>query len=192
MACVNPMIIRLRLRYADGMQFPAPLSQASTRRQWLQAALFSLPTLANAQAQAKPDFSLGAALPWSQVPLLHGEVLTAAQLRGQVLVMYFWASWCPFCAQQSPEIEQLFKTHHGKGLYVLGVSIDKQADTARAHLHKKDYHFPSTWADPDRPGGLQKPKGLPVVIVYNRQSQLVQLEQGQMFPEDIQALKRWI
>lgn len=176
----------------QGMQSTAPISQASTRRQWLQAALLSLPNLANAQGQAMPDFRMGASLPWLQVQLLHGEVLTAAQLRGQVLVMYYWASWCPFCAQQSPEIEQLFAAHHGKGLYVLGVSIDKQADTARDHLQKKGYHFPSTWADPQRPGGLQKPKGLPVVMVYNRQGQLVQIEQGQMFPEDIQALKRWM
>ena len=130
--------------------------------------------------------------PWSQVKLLNDEVLKSSQLKGQVLVTYFWASWCPFCAQQSPEIEKLFVKHQSKGLYVLGVSVDKDLSAAKIHFQKNRYSFPSTWLDPQLQSELKKPKGIPVVMVYDNSGLLVQYEKGQMFAEDVQALSRWI
>jgi len=67
---------------------------------------------------------LGSPIPWLEVKLLNDEVLKSSQLKGQVLVTYFWASWCPYCAQQSPEIEKLYAKHQSKRLCVLGVSVD--------------------------------------------------------------------
>jgi peroxiredoxin len=113
-------------------------------------------------------------------------------LRGQVLVTYFWASWCPFCAEQSPEIDKLFTNFQSKGLYVLGVSVDKDMQAAKTYLKKHNYRFPSTWLDPRGKTELQKPPGIPFVMVYNKSGQLVQQEKGQMFAEDVQALSRWI
>jgi hypothetical protein len=79
-----------------------------------------------------------------------------------------------------------------KGLYVLGVSIDKDIQAAKTYLHRHNYRFPSTWLDPRGKAELQKPPTVPLVMVYNKSGQLVQLEKGQMFAEDVQALSRWI
>ena len=119
-------------------------------------------------------------------------LLKYAQLRGQVLVTYFWASWCPFCAEQSLEIDKLFTNFQSKGLYVLGVSVDKDIRAAKTYLQRHNYRFPSTWLDPRGKTELQKPPTVPLVMVYNKNGQLVQLEKGQMFAEDVQALSRWI
>ena len=72
------------------------------RRNLIQASALvaCLPSLSFSQNNS-PD--IGSTVPWSQVKLLNDEVLKASQLKGQVLVIYFWASWCPFCAQQTPE-----------------------------------------------------------------------------------------
>ena len=135
---------------------------------------------------------LGSPIPWSQIKLLNDEVLQSSQLKGQVLVTYFWASWCPFCAHQSPEIEKLFVKHQSKGLYVLGVSVDKDLSAAKIHMQKNRYSFPSTWLDPQLKSDLKKPSSVPVVMVHDKLGQLVQYEKGQMFAEDVQALSRWI
>ena len=135
---------------------------------------------------------LGSPIPWSQIKLLNDEVLQSSQLKGQVLVTYFWASWCPFCAHQSPEIEKLFVKHQSKGLYVLGVSVDKDLSAAKIHMQKNRYSFPSTWLDPQLKSELKKPSSVPVVTVYDKSGLLVQYEKGQMFAEDVQALSRWI
>ena len=161
------------------------------RRNFIQtgALVACLPSLAFSQNNS-PD--MGSTIPWSQIKLFNDEVLKSNQLKGQVLVTYFWASWCPFCAQQTPEIEKLFVKYQSKGLFVLGVSIDKDLSAAKAHFQKHRYSFPSTWLDPQVKSELKKPSSVPVVTVYDKSGLLVQHEKGQMFAEDVQALSRWI
>jgi len=167
--------------------------QLKARRNLIQAGalLACLPASVFASDQSKGP-EIGSAIGWSQVKLLNDDILKSSQLKGQVLVTYFWASWCPFCAQQTPEIEKLSASFQGRGLYVLGVSIDKDVLAAKAHLLKNRYTFASTWLDPQSKSELKKPAAVPVVMVYNKAGQLVQIEKGQMFPEDVQALSRWI
>jgi peroxiredoxin len=163
----------------------------SSRRNLIQAGVLvaCLPSFGFSQTNSP---NMGSTIPWSQVKLFNDEVLKSTQLKGQVLVTYFWASWCPFCAQQSPEIEKLFVKHQSKGLYVLGVSVDKDLSAAKIHLQKNRYNFPSTWLDPQLQSELKKTTGVPVVMVYDKSGLLVQYEKGQMFAEDVQALSRWI
>ena len=162
-----------------------------SRRNAIQAGAFiaCLPTLGFSQI-ISPD--MGSTIPWSQIKLFNDEVLKSNQLKGQVLVTYFWASWCPFYAQQSPEIEKLFVKHQSKGLYVLGVSVDKDLSAAKIHMQKNQYSFPSTWLDPQLKSELKKPSSVPVVTVYDKLGLMVQYEKGQMFSEDVQALSRWM
>lgn len=167
-----------------------------SRRAWLAggagaALLGSLPTGARAQ-RAAPMPQVGAALPLVEVPLLEGGRFTPAQAEGKVLVLYWWASWCPFCAQQSPEMQRLFDTAGPRGLLVLGLSVDKTPEEALAHLRKKGYSFPSGWLSPEVARALPKPDGLPVTVVRGRDGKVAQAEKGQLFPEDVAALARWL
>ena len=153
------------------------------------ALIACLPSLAFSQPNS-PD--IGSPIPWSQVKLLNDEIIKSTQLKGQVVVTYFWASWCPFCAQQTPEIEKLSVKYQSKGLFVLGVSVDKDLSAAKAHFQKHRYSFSSTWLDPQVKTEIKKPSAVPVVTVYDKLGLLVQYEKGQMFAEDVQALSRWI
>ena len=148
-----------------------------------------LPSLAFSQINS---LNIGSTIPWSQVKLLNDEVLKSSQLRGKVLVTYFWASWCPFCAEQTPQIEKLFVNYQSKGLYVLGVSVDKDLSAAKTHMQKNRYSFPSTWLDPQLKSEFKKPSSVPMLMVYDKLGQMVQYEKGQMFTEDIQSLSRWL
>ena len=163
----------------------------NSRRNLIQAGALvaCLPSLGFSQNNST---YIGSTIPWLQVKLLNDEVLKSAQLKGQVLVTYFWASWCPFCAQQTPEIEKLFVKYQSKGLYVLGVSVDKDLSAAKAHFQKHRYSFSSTWLDPQVKTEIKKPSAVPVVTVYDKSGLMVQHEKGQMFAEDVQALSRWI
>ena len=161
------------------------------RRNLIQAGALvaCLPSLVFSQNNST---DIGSVIQWSQVKLLNDEALNSSQLKGQVLVTYFWASWCPFCAQQTPEIEKLSVKYQSKGLFVLGVTVDKDLSAAKAHFQKHRYSFPSTWLDPQLKSDLKKPSAVPVVTVYDKSGLLVQHEKGQMFAEDVQALSRWI
>jgi len=109
-----------------------------------------------------------------------------------VLVLYWWASWCPFCAQQSPEMQKLWDAQRARGLRMLALSIDKKPGDATAYLQKKGYTFPAVWLTPELARAWPKPDGLPVTVVRGKDGRVVQAEKGQLFPEDVAQLARWL
>ena len=168
---------------------------AFTRRRWLQAsaAAAALPARwAGAQKNAAPLPALGAPYPLAAVPLLDGGRFDPAQADGRALVLYWWASWCPFCAQQSPEMQKLWESQQAKGLRMLALSIDKRPAEAEAYLRKKGYTFPAAWVSPELARHYPKPDGLPVTVVRGKDGKVVQAEKGQLFPEDVAQMARWV
>jgi peroxiredoxin len=108
------------------------------------------------------------------------------------LLIYWWSSTCPFCAQQSPAMQALWQAQQARGLQMLALSIDKSAQEARAYLRRKGYSFPAAWASAEWRRAFPKPKGLPITLLLDRQQQLVLAEKGQMFDEDVQAIARLV
>jgi len=152
------------------------------------------PSPAAMEAKAPPMPALGTHLPLPEVQLLDGGVFRPAQAEGQVLVIYWWASDCPFCALQSPEMQKLWLSERGKGergLQLLTLSIDRRREDAVAYLRKKGYTFPAGFVTPEIQRVLPKPKGLPITLVRGRDGKLLQGERGQLFPEDVEQLARW-
>lgn len=151
-------------------------------------------TGAGAAAKPGPDIPLpplGSTIELPDLTLLDGSVVDAAARQGRTTVLYWWASWCPFCAEQSPLIDKLWRDERDNGLLVLGLSIDRQARTAADHLKRKGYQFPSAWLSPALAQRLPKPKGLPVTIVLDAEGKVLAAESGQMFAEDVAELGRW-
>ena len=171
------------------------------RRELLAATGLTALGLARAQGQSSvapgderaPALpKLGQSLPLVDVPLLDGSVLRAADLRDTVLVVYWWASRCPFCAEQSPHVEALWRRERTRGLQVLGLSIDKTAAAASAYLQRKGFTFPAGMLVPEVAKVLPKPKGLPVTVVRGRSGNVVFAEAGQLFPEDVEGLAKYL
>lgn len=63
--------------------------------------------------------------------------VTLHDLRGQIVVLNFWATWCPPCVEEIPSLEQLQERYKGKGVIVLGISIDD--DDGAYHQFLKDH-----------------------------------------------------
>lgn len=182
------------------------------RRRWLAAAAAALvpPGLATAQATAGAAGAADAATQEAKAPplpapgsllalpaqmeLLDGRRFDAADANARVLLLYWWASWCPFCALTSPYVDKLWREQRARGpdrgLMLLTFSIDKRPDEARAYLLKRGYAWPAAWVSPQLQRLLPKPKGLPVTIVRGRDGRVLQAEAGQLFPEDVEAMAR--
>ena len=136
---------------------------ALSRRQLLQAgaaaSVLTAPWAAAQKAAATPLPAVGAPYPLAAVPLLGGGRFEPAQAEGRALVLYWWASWCPFCAQQSPEMQKLWAAQQDRGLRMLALSIDKKPDEAVAYLQKKGYTFPAAWLGPELAARLPQARG---------------------------------
>ncbi|MDP3170998.1 MAG: TlpA disulfide reductase family protein [Polaromonas sp.] len=171
------------------------------RRKLIQslAALAAAGVAARAWARGStsPLPKVGSSLPLPSLTLLDGRAWNPAAVGGKTLVVYWWASWCPFCAVQSPHIEALWRANQAKGLEVLALSIDSKPEAAVNYMKSKGYSFPAGMLTPEVAKVLPKPAGLPVVVVLKvapdgRSGKVVFAEAGEMFPEDIEGLKKYI
>lgn len=68
-----------------------------------------------------------------------GTTVTLSELRGQVVMIEFWGSWCVPCRQSMPHIYALWEAYHEEGLIVLAVSTDEQASESVAYLEANGY-----------------------------------------------------
>jgi thiol-disulfide isomerase/thioredoxin len=146
---------------------------------------------AEARAPALPR--VGTPLALAPIERLDGTRFDPRDADGRVLVLYWWASWCPFCAETTPHVEALWRAQAplgSKGLLVLALSVDNDAMPARDYLARRGYALPAAWVTPAFARVLPKPRGLPVTVVRGRDGRVLQAEAGQLFPEDVQALAR--
>jgi thiol-disulfide isomerase/thioredoxin len=164
-------------------------------RRRIVASALTWPAVTRVEAQA--DEAKAAPLPAPGTPLqvpaierLDGTRFEPRDADGRVLVLYWWASWCPFCALTSPHVEALWRAQRERGLVLLTLSIDATPAPAAAYLARHGYTFPAAWVTPAWAGLLPKPRGLPVTLVRGRDARVLQAEAGQLFPEDVQGLAR--
>ncbi len=166
-----------------------PLLLAGAAALWPFGPVQAQPASAAAEeAKAPPLPALGSELKVPPLALLDGSRFDPAQAQGQPLLVYWWASTCPFCAVQSPSMEKLWRSQKGRGLQMLALSIDKKPEDAVAYLKAKGYSFPAGWASPEWRKAFPKPRGLPITLLRGRDGRLLLAEKGQMFAEDVDAI----
>jgi thiol-disulfide isomerase/thioredoxin len=78
--------------------------------------------------------------PW-HVTLPDGRVLTSGALRGKVVLVNFWATWCPYCRKEKPVIDSFWKEHRDKGFEVVSISVDDPPEKIAAWMQDKGYAF---------------------------------------------------
>lgn len=149
--------------------------------------------VAAVEAKAPPLPALGTPWPVPAMTRLDGSRFEPAHAEGRVLVLYWWASTCPFCAVTSPHVERFWRTHAAQpGWILLTLSIDRTIQAARQYVQQRGYTFPCAWVTPEVQRAMPKPKGLPITLVRDRDGHIVMAERGQLFPEDVDAIARWL
>lgn len=94
------------------------------------------------------------------------------QFRGQVLVLNFWATWCPPCIEETPSLVNMQDRLRGRGVTVLGVSIDVDGDAYHRFLKQKGINF-MTVRDPEQKvATMYGTSGWPETYVIDRQGML--------------------
>jgi thiol-disulfide isomerase/thioredoxin len=78
--------------------------------------------------------------PW-HVTLPDGRVLTSENLRGKVVLVNFWATWCPYCRKEKPVIDAFWQDNRKRGFEVVSISIDDSPEKIAAWMQDKGYTF---------------------------------------------------
>ena len=95
--------------------------------------------------------------------------VTLTQFRGQVLVLNFWATWCPPCEEELPSLMRMQDRLRARGVTVLGVSIDVDGDAYHRFLQQRGVNF-MTIRDPEQKiPSLYGTSGWPETYIIDRQ-----------------------
>lgn len=84
----------------------------------------------------------GVAAPEIGLTALDGTRVSLASLRGKVVVVDFWASWCAPCKQEMPVLESLYRRFKPQGFVVVGVSVDNERSNAQRFIQGVRVSFP--------------------------------------------------
>ena len=146
----------------------------------LSAALTAAaPTLAAAPSEALlAELQLvpggGARPPALSLPDLDGRMVSLAGLRGQVVLVYFWATWCPYCVRELPTtIESLQRRYRDQGLTVLAVSFDETPEKVRAWVRPRGLSMPVLLDQDGDVSGDYRVTATPTAVLLDREGRVV-------------------
>jgi peroxiredoxin len=135
--------------------------QASSDSPEFSAAMMKLE--ADDQRRQQVDFTLTD---------IQGKNWTLSDLRGRVVVVNFWATWCPPCRKEMPDLESLYIRFKDQGLVVLAIS-DEDATKVKPFIAEHRFTYPIL-LDPGRKvSNLYQIEGIPNTFIYDREGKLV-------------------
>lgn len=103
---------------------------------------------------------------------LAGKTWTFSELRGKVVLVNFWATWCPPCRKEMPDLEALYEKFAAQGLVILGIS-DEEAGKVEPFIRERKVTFP-VLLDPKRKvNEMFVVDGIPKTFIYDREGKLV-------------------
>lgn len=131
----------------------------STRTTWTTAlalvlVLTGVPCRAEkpGKVRSAPDFT---------VTTLDGTRLHLAELKGKVVFLNIWATWCPPCREEMPSMVKFYEMFRGKGLEIVAVSEDQDLEALRKFVKTYGVTFPVAQDQGRRVYGLYKATGVP-------------------------------
>lgn len=108
---------------------------------------------------------IGQAAPALVVKELNGRTFNLADARGSVVVVNFWASWCPPCRKEMPALNQVYRRYHGRGLKMIALSVDHAGRLWAVKKAMKAFKYPAAMLADAQANGFGEPSELPVTYV---------------------------
>jgi len=103
---------------------------------------------------------------------LNGKLWTLKDLKGKIVMLNFWATWCPPCRKEMPDLEALYTRFGPQGFVILGIS-DDDPDKVRAFIQKQGNTYPVLLDPGSKVNQLLHISGIPKTFVYDREGKIV-------------------
>lgn len=125
------------------------------------------------EAGLAPDFSL---------TTFAGETITLSDLRGQVVIVNFWASWCAPCREEAAYLEATWRKYKDRGVVFIGVDYLDARPNALAYLEEFDITYPNGPDLGQKIADAYQIQGVPETFYIDKQGQLRGVKIGPLYP----------
>lgn len=133
------------------------------------AAMLATTSLVGASASMAPAFTL---------PSRGGDNVSLGQLKGRVVMLNFWASWCGPCRQEMPLLDQMHKRYSALGFTLVGVNVDANSKDAEEWLSKTPVSFPVLFDRESKVSAMYDVKAMPSTVFIDRKGNVRYLHKG--------------
>ena len=136
---------------------------------WIAALLYAAPTLLPHVGAVLGVRTTAARTPEYAYVSLTGEPLSSERLRGKVVLVNFWATWCAPCRAEMPVLEAMYQRHKDKGFVIVGLAVD-QAPTAKvaAYVQERGVTYPVAHVDREAEARFGGVRGYPTSFLLGR------------------------
>jgi len=117
-------------------------------------------------ARAAP--SINDAAPVLVLSELGGDTFDLRKLRGKVVLVNYWATWCAPCRKEMPLLNSFYRRYHDQGLELIGISADRPRDFGRMRNVSGTLAYPTSTLDRISQDGFGPPEGFPLTYVIDR------------------------
>ena len=156
-------------------------------RSRLAILLTCLPLLMGA---APVKLAPGSSVPAMSRADMHGRPVDLAALQGKLILIDFWASWCPPCIVEIPRLIAMQETYGPRGLQVVGISMDDSAQPVRDVAKRFAFNYPVVLGDAKLGSEFGGVLGLPVQMLVGRDGRILKIWTGEIAPGAVeQAVK---
>ncbi len=115
-----------------------------------------------------PNFSFDFSL-----PDLEGKVHSRSDFKDQILIVDFWATWCPPCLEEALKLNDLYERYRDKGVQVVGIALDKDSlELVEPFVKKNKITYPILVGDQRSIACLKDFKGVPTTILFDQKGRI--------------------
>lgn len=107
-----------------------------------------------------------------------GKIVKSSDFKGKVVILDFWATWCPPCRAEIPSFINLQKKYEKQGLVIIGISSDEESSVVKRFMAANKINYPVVMADSKVSEAFGGVEAIPTTFVINPQGQIVSKHVG--------------
>ena len=135
--------------------------------------------LANAFAEANLRLLSEKVTPRNfSLPTPEGEAISLSDLKGKVVLLNFWATWCGPCRAEMPSMEALFRQYREKGLEILAVNCGEGQAEVHNFMNSNDLSFTAVLDQDGKVSGPLGIRAIPTTYLLNREGKIISMVVG--------------
>jgi cytochrome c biogenesis protein CcmG, thiol:disulfide interchange protein DsbE len=126
--------------------------------------------LAGGPVHAAPE--IGKPAPELVVTELDGQVFDLAKLKGKVVLVNYWATWCAPCKKDMPKLNAFYQRYHGQNLGMIGISVDRPNDLPKVRKVMATLAYPVAVLKGVTVDGFGEPEGVPITWIIDSEGKV--------------------